>query len=411
MIESLVDVSQLACLTADEPGIGGQIKRRPEDFVVDEEPLYEWSGDGDHLILHVEKRRRLTTDLVRYLSRHFQRPRKSVGFAGLKDKHAVTRQYISIEHANPDLARTFDDGYIRILGVDRHRNKIKRGHLAGNRFVIKVRDVEPASVLTAKRIMDRLSAEGAPNYLGEQRFGYRRDSHLLGRCLMVEDWQGFLDRHLGMPSDNENEKLHAARRAYEAGEYDKALELWPTVHRFERQAIGPLTRGASPRDAVHGIDRVQRYLLISAWQSAIFNQLCHRRVADGDLARLRAGDVAFLHASRGVFDVTDPQVEQPRCDGQEISPSGPMWGWKMRRASGDELTAECRALEASGVTIEQLRDGEYQPEGSRRAYRMLLRDAEVAGGADEHGPYVQLSFMLGRGSYATTVLREITKAG
>src|ERR1041385_7390446 len=167
----------LCYLTGDEAGIGGKLKERPEDFVVEEIPLYDPEGRGDHLYLYVEKRRRLTTDVVRYLARHFGVPWRSIGYAGLKDKHAVTRQWFSIEHVKEERAREFKDDHVQIVDMGRHPTKLKRGNLRGNRFTIKIRDVSLNEGLRARRILDRLVAEGAPNFLGEQRFGYRNNNH------------------------------------------------------------------------------------------------------------------------------------------------------------------------------------------------------------------------------------------
>jgi len=400
----------LAYFTADLPGIGGVLKERPEDFLVDEVPAYGPSGQGDHLYMIVEKRKRLTTDIVRYFTKHFGVHRKAVGFAGLKDKHAITRQAITVEHADPRKVDTFEDEYIKILMADWHGNKIKRGHLRANRFVIKVRQVDPTAVLHAKPILDQLIEHGAPNFLGEQRFGYRFQNHELGRLLLLGDYQGFVDMMLGQPREDDRELLREARAAYDAGEYSRALSLWPTVHRFERQAVGPLSRGASPEDAVKAIDQTQRHLLVSACQSAIFNSVLNRRLLEGQYTLLD-GDLAFKHDSRAIFHVRDIEAELPRYHRQEISPSGPMWGRKMQRPTGPALQWENEALAEAGLTDEQFTQGRYTPDGSRRSLRMPVTDASVSSGVDEHGSFVKVSFELPRGCFATTVMREIMKDG
>jgi len=409
----LVDFAQYARLTDDEPGIGGTIKNRPDDFLVDELPLYPPEGEGDHLYLVVEKRQRLTTDVVRLLAKHFKVPPTAVGYAGLKDKHAITRQAFTVEHADPDAAGAFEDARIRILGVDRQQRKLKRGHHAGNRFSIVIRDVDPTAVLSAKRALDRLEQEGVPNYFGEQRFGYRRNNHRLGRLLLLEQWRDFLDEMLGRPIEDESPAARQARQAYEEGDYKLALATWPTVHRFERQAVGPLSRGAPAHDAVHGIDAAQRSLLLSAFQSALFNQVVDRRLRDGTFATIQPGDVPFEHDSRRIFAVDeDPDAladAQRRYDAREVSPTGPMWGAKMKRAKHDVDALDLAVLEEAGVEPEHLARGEYQPDGLRRSLRMLIADPDCASGVDEHGPYVKVRFELGRGCFATTVLREIMK--
>lgn len=399
----------LAYQTEDTPGIGGVLKKRPEDFVVTELPLFEPSGRGDHLYLLIEKTRRLTTDVTRLLSRHFCVARRDIGYAGLKDKQAITRQWFSIEHAKEERAAQFSEPQIGILDIDRHESKLKRGNLAGNRFQVRVRDVEPSAVITAKRILDHLVEHGAVNFLGPQRFGYRRDNHLQGKALLQGDLQAFLDRLLGEPQENEPAVNTEARLAYEAGDYAKALQTWPTVHRFERQAVGPLSRGASVEHAVNGVDKSQRLLMISAFQSAIFNRVLNQRLLAGRLGRLEVGDLAFKHDTRACFDVVDPDAEQPRCDRLQISPTGPMWGRKMTRAKGAVGEVEAEALAESGLREDDLKVGRYAPDGSRRPLRMIIANPKVRAGADEHGPFVEVCFDLPRGSYATTVMREIMK--
>ena len=402
-------IDELGYLTGDLPGIGGELKRRPEDFVVDEIPLFEPRGEGDHLYLRVEKRKRLTTDVVRYLSDHFDVPRRAIGYAGLKDKHAVARQWFSVEHADEERALRFHDEHIQIIDIRRNDRQLKRGNLRGNRFGIFVRGVEAAAVVRAKRVLDRLAAEGAPNFIGHQRFGYRRDNHLLGRHLLMGDPQAFLDRFLGAPRDDEPERNREARLAYEAGDYEAALRAWPTVHRFERQATGPLSRGAPAADAVHGIDKTHRSLMVSAFQSAIFNRLLDERLRAGRLGVLERGDIAFKHETRGMFEVENPAAEQPRADALELSPTGPMWGRKMTRAGGAVGERERAALLDTGVGEADLAEGKYTPAGTRRAFRMPVAALDIRAGADEHGPYVYLSFELPRGCFATVVMREIMK--
>lgn len=402
-------LDRLAYLTADLPGIGGRLKARPEDFRVEEIPLYQPCGEGEHYYLWVEKCRRLTSDVTRILGEHLGVGMRQFGFAGLKDKHAVTRQYISISGIDPARLDTFDDDLIKILSVDRHTNKLKRGHLRGNRFLIKLRQVEPTDAVKAKAVMDRLVESSCPSFVGEQRFGYRMDSHLLGRSLLLGDWQGFLDQLLGRPQPDELERNQEARLAYERGAYGRALELWPTVHRFERQAVGPLSRGAPPADAVNGIDRTQRTLLVSAFQSMVFNRVLNRRMAEGLFGRMLEGDVAMKHINRACFTVREPQVDQPRLQAKEICPTGPMWGAKMYQPSGQVAQWEREALAETGVTEQDLASGGYSPGGARRPMHMPITNESVTGGADEHGPYVQVGFDLPRGSFATIVMREIMK--
>lgn len=407
----MLTTAGLTHLTQDEPGIGGVLKHHPEDFIVEELAREPFTGTGDFLYLYVEKTLRLTTDVVRLFARHFGVSWDAIGYAGLKDKHAVTRQWFSIHRAAEDRAAAFHDDHIRILTVDRHDRPLYRGQLAANRFQIKVREVEPVSALRARRILDRLVAQGAPNFIGEQRFGYRDTNHLQGRCLIQGDLQHFLNLLLGSPHESEAPLNQQARAAYDAGDYKRALELWPTVHRFERQALGPLSRGAPPADAVNNIDEPHRTLLVSAYQSAVFNQLLNDRIRAGLLGELLPGDIAIRHDTHGIFEVRHLDREQPRAQRLEISPTGPMWGRTMLRATGQPGEWERTALHESGLTEADLaQPGPFIPEGSRRSYRLIIHDPQIAAGSDARGPYVYVGFSLPRGSFATIVMREIMKA-
>ncbi len=399
----------MAYLTGDAAGIGGQLKQRVEDFVVEEVPLYGPCGSGDHLYLWIEKQSRLTTDVARFLADHFGVSRGAVGYAGLKDKHAITRQAFTVEHADPDLIPAFENELVRIRSFDFHTNKLKRGHLRGNRFEIKIRDVQPTAVVAAKPVLDHLARTGAPNYIGEQRFGYRFNNHLLGMHLMTGNWQAFADELLGGEPDKDNATVAEARRLYNQGLYTEAIEHWPTVHRTERQVLGPLTRGSTPAQAVRAIDHAQRHLYVSAWQSAIFNRMLHDRISRGLFDDMIEGDVGYNYRSRRGYQAKRLAVERARFDAARVSPSGPMWGRKMTRATGEVGELELQMLNASGVTEANLADGEYKPDGSRRPYRMIIKEPDISGGVDEHGAYVRLCFELARGCFATTVMREIMK--
>lgn len=401
------DPTECRFVTHEVPGVGGRVKKRVEDFLVDEIPAYEPSGDGEHLHLVIEKRSRTTSDAVRLLSQHFGVPMQDVGYAGLKDKHAISRQAMSLWRADPALADTFEDEGIKIIGVNRHNDKIHRGHLRGNRFVVKIRNVKPHDVLSAQKIINILEREGVPNYFGEQRFGYRHNGQLLGWMLLKEDWQAFLDELLGGHDPRERGRNTEARNAYDDGNYQKALKRWSTVHRHERQAVGTLSRGAPAHDAINAIDESQRVLLVSAFQSALFNYLLNDRIARGLFTELMPGDIAQLHNRRGGFLVRNIESEQHRFDRMEISTTGPMWGPDLEIPASPMGDWERAVLEWTGVTPEELETGVYQPRGSRRAYRMIIRDSQVSGGVDDHGSYIRCAFDLPRGSYATTVLREL----
>jgi tRNA pseudouridine13 synthase len=281
--------------------------------------------------------------------------------------------------------------------------------------VIYIRQLRPTAVVTARQVLERLVRAGAPNYIGAQRFGYRQNSHILGRHLLLGQPQAMLDALLGGPGEEDTDQLKAGRRAYERGDYAAALAHWPKTLRFDRQALDALRRGVDAKAAVEAIDRQQRKFLVNAWQSAIFNDVLDRRVRDGALSELRVGDLAWKHDSRAVFAVdaavaATENASDGRVASLAVSPSGPMWGVDMPRASGEPGRVELAALRASGVEEAQLMGaGDAAAEGARRPMRLPIKDADISGGGDEQGPYVRLAFELPRGAYATVVLREIMK--
>lgn len=415
---SLTD--SLAYLTADLPGIGGTIKLRPEDFLVEEQPLYNLRGQGEHVFLLIEKTSLTTTDIVRDLARAFRVGRNDVGYAGLKDKHAIARQHFSVwlpdRHDEMEcIQRLADRRLMKVLWSDRHTNKLRRGHHGGNRFIIRIRNVQPTDVLKAKRIIDRLYAQGVPNFVGDQRFGYRQHNHVLGSLLLAGEYEALLDEMLGKAIDADPPNMQKARTAYDQRNYEEAIKHWPRHLRFDRQALDALRQGLDPKRAVMAIYQTQREFLVSALQSAMFNSVLDRRLREGKLDRIIPGDLAWKHDNRSVFAVDKETAEienapAGRVPALEVSPSGPMWGINMTRASGEPGEIEEQVLGVFGVRPEQLAGvGDVHAEGSRRPMRIALRDPEVAGGADEHGPYVKLAFEMPRGAFATIVLREVMK--
>jgi tRNA pseudouridine13 synthase len=406
-------------VTADVPGIGGRLKERIEDFAVEEVPAYLPCGEGEHVYLFVEKRGLTTSQLVHAISKHFGVPRNAIGYAGMKDKNAVTRQLISI-HTPGRTFRDFPDlmnDRIVVLNADMHTNKLRLGHLRGNRFSIKIRGVRMTEVVKAHRVLKAIEQHGAANYVGEQRFGALLNNHLLGRAALKQDWRGALDVMLGpdpmFPNHNPE-----ARSLYAQSEFTRSLDAFPNACRHERIALHALERGDNHKRAVLSIDIDQRRFWFSALQSAIFNRVLARRVEAASWHTLIAGDIAMKRENGAAFPVDDAVIADPATPGRlaslDISPSGPIWGTKMMRASGPVDEMERSALAEFCIEIQDLAQAvTYLGDsmiGARRAMRIPVEAAEVEGGIDEHGDFVRVGFTLPAGAYATIVLREIMKS-
>ena len=418
MSSSIDHAGNTKYLTEDIPGIGGTLKARPEDFLVDEIPLYQPCGEGEHIYLYIEKRNMSTSDMLRIVARHFGIKERAIGYAGQKDRTAITRQTISLHTPG----KTIDDfpmlrhDDLAVQWADMHTNKLRLGHSAGNRFVIRVRDVRMTDALPALNCFRAIGESGVPNRFGAQRFGAEGTNHRVGRALVRSDARGALDAMLGEPEHGERtDPWLPARRAFADGDVVRAIEQTPGNLHVERRMLRALEHGASAEDAVARLTERELRFYLSAFQSAVFNRLLDLRLEHDTLSDLADGDIAWKHQNGACFSVdahtaTDPDTRQ-RLNAFEISPSGPLWGSEMLRASGEVLEAETDALAEAGVTEDDLRACHERTglPGARRPYRIPVSNTEVEGGLDEHGEYVRCVFELPPGSFATEVMREIMK--
>ena len=302
----------LPLLTADLPGIGGQLKAEPEDFVVEEIPAYEPSGQGDFLYLLIEKRDMGGEYFQKQLARRLGIPREEIGTAGMKDRRAVTRQWVSVpKQAEAQLSAVDGDG-MRLLQTSRHTNKLKPGHLRGNRFIIRVRNVEGDASSRFMAILDRLRQRGMMNFYGEQRFG------------------------------KEGETLDIGLR---------------------------LLKGEG-----NVRERFLRKLSLSAVQSALFNAYLARRFEDGLLHRVLPGDVMGKWPVGGMFVAEDVPVEQARFERREIIHAGPMFGTKMYPSHHVAAEREAALLAEAGLSLASFAGFGKLLQGTRRHNLVYVDD-------------------------------------
>jgi tRNA pseudouridine13 synthase len=325
--------------------VGGRIGPEPEDFVVDEIPLYAASGQGAHLYARIEKRQWTTARLVRALSEVSGVKERDIGYAGLKDRQAVTTQWFSFPDVKEEDAQRWQlpDG-TRVLELSRHNNKLRTGHLAGNRFRIRLVDVDPASHSALEPILQAIKERGLPNYYGRQRFGREGNS------------------------------------------LDQALSWLQGKSRVK--------------------DRFLLKLLPSVIQAEGFNRYLLQRSELG-FDKLLNGEVVRLEGSSKMFVVEDSDKELPRLLARDIHLTGPLFGPKMKAATGPALEFELRCLSGLGLSVEHLeRMGERAP-GARRDLVLYPRHFSFELGADAS---VVLVFELPAGAYATQVVGEFTRS-
>jgi len=398
----------LAYLTSDLPGTGGVLRAGPEDFRVDEVPLYPPSGEGEHVMFRVWKRGIATFEAVRRIAQALGRPERDIAYAGLKDARAVTTQWMTVVGETTERVQELAIPSLSVLEAHRHRNKLRLGHLRGNRFRIVVRDA-PGWESRAPAVLDRLVRRGAPNYFGEQRFGVRLNSWWCGEAILRRDPAAFVARLLGGPSDLEGDpRVREARSLYDEGRIQEAYDAMPVRHRAEKKALHALLRFGDPERALFSIPLRMRQMFVSAFQSYLFNIVVERRLDEID--RIRTGDLAYLHRNGAVFLVEDATEAEPRCRAFEISPSAPIFGTQVPLAEDEPGELERAVLADTGLTAADFQlDGGLRAKGQRRAMRIPLRNVSL-GAEGEAGDCYRVEFMLPSGCFATSVLRELMKA-
>lgn len=392
-------------LTADLPGIGGRIREQTHDFVVEELPLYPAVGVGDHVHFEIQKVGIPTDEAVRRVARALGVKPQAIGFAGLKDTRAIARQRFSVEHVDEEAIRRLEVRDVEVLDARRHGNKLRIGHLAGNRFLIRVRGVAPDAADAARAVLDRLAKDGMPNLYGSQRFGSKGNSWEVGRALIRGEPEAAVAALLDPGGDREkDERLRRARGHWADGDLEGAIHWFPPGYRTERIVLNALLQGAPAAQAVRRIPKRMLKLLVSAYQSWLFNRLLVTRMPD--LGKLEEGDLAYLHDRGASFTVIDPEAEQPRADRMEISPSGPLYGRKVTLAKGAPGERERRVLEEEGLAKGDFRIPGARLSGERRPFRVPIGEPSVR---QEGEDAILLSFTLPKGCFATTALREVMK--
>jgi tRNA pseudouridine13 synthase len=285
------------------PPAGGRIGEEPEHFVVEEVPAYTPSGEGEHLYLWVEKRGLTTIEVARSLARRLGVPDRDVGFAGMKDKNAITRQWFSTPAPRSEVPTEWGLGeQLRVLEVSRHKNKLRTGHLIANRFSVTLVDVPDGGEARARAIVERLEASGLPNAFGPQRFG------------------------------RGGQNLEEALSWLEGKERPR--------------------RGTDPK------------LLASVVQSEVFNRYLEARLAHG--APLLEGEVVRLEGTGSHFVVEEVARELPRLLEGDLHRTGPLLGPRTLQATAAARELEQRATLEAGLGEAHLQALAAHAPGARR---------------------------------------------
>ncbi len=418
------DLGMELFLTEGVPGIGGKLRRSPEDFVVDEisilPPVVE---NGRFVVAKVWHRNWEANRLVRRLASNLHVGRMRVGFAGTKDGRAVATQLMSFNAPLEDVAAlSIPD--VRVTDVYRANRMITIGDLIGNRFDILVSDLDPAVDLAdscekARAILD--AAGGFPNYFGVQRFGSVRPiTHLIGKDLTREDFEGAVMRYVANPLMEDSEVSEARRTLQETRDFERALREFPPKLTFERSLIGHLVQ--KPGDYLGALRTLPQNLLmmfVHAYQSYLFNRMLSERVRSGlSLRTPVVGDLVLPLDKNGLPDhdtpipVTEDNLDKATKNALQGKAfvSGLLYGTESAFADGPMGEIERRIVEGEGISrmdFQIIGMREASSKGTRRELLAPYRDLSVSLGDGD----ARFSFSLNKGCYATCLLREFMKAG
>ncbi len=337
-------------------------KQSPRDFVVEEIPLYEFSGEGEHLILLVRKKSLSTSEMVGILARYLDVKNRDIGYAGLKDKHAMTKQYISIHKSLEEKLDTFSHEGIKIISKTYHNNKIRIGHLKGNRFYIKVKKVNPTSAQKIDEALKNISDLGMPNFFGYQRFGNDGNNHIDGEKI----------------AKGEKRERNPKTRKFLVNSYQSHLfNLWLS----RRLEINTLVNNFEPKE-------IESLLNMP-------NDEVSKLKAQKHPFKLISGDIMEHYPHGRLFDFNGEQNDIDRFNSRDISVTGLLCGSKVKMSQG-----------LAGV-IEKEYNDEINEDGARR-YAWVY-PTEIEGRFKPIEAQYEFNFTLPKGSYATVLLEEIAK--
>ena len=329
----------------------------PRDFVVEEIPLYEWAGEGEHLILFVRKKDLTTWEMIAILAEHLGIKQREIGYAGLKDKHALTMQYLSLPAKHEAALSAFSHEKIKILSTDRHTNKLRIGHLKANRFSLRFKKVLGIQQAKLDSVLDWIETHGVPNYFGSQRFGMHGDNWREGQAI-VEGQRRVRDRRT-------REFLISAYQS-------KLFNDWLS----RRIAISRLLESFDPPQAEQAAGLEPGVLSGTEAQPHFF--------------KILSGDVMMHYPHGRIFHAEDLASEAQKFQHRDRAPTGLLPGTKTRHA-----------LEAA-AQIESRYRPRIPANGSRR-YAWVWPESITRKYLPEKAHY-ELSFVLPKGAYATNVV-------
>jgi len=413
----------LDCFFTESPGVGGKLKKYPEDFRVKEEiDLFEES-EGDYSIAKVWSRNWETNRLMKKFAEELNISRGNIDFCGTKDKRAITTQWMSFK-CSPDKLEELSIKDVEIQEVFTSHRSLTIGAHKRNKFEILIRDleVEPKKALKrVNKIGEKIKDEGGfPNWFGVQRFGTMRPvTHIVGRKILKGDFEGAVKKYVASPEKGEGESCYKARKFLDdEWNPEEALKVYPEILTFEKDILRYLKD--NPEDFVSALKTLPHNLLmmfVHAYQSYLFNKMVSLRLKRNlPLNDALLGDVILPADSDGLPN-KDTQVEVKEQNLSKASEmvrkgkafvSAPLYGHKSEFSEGEQGDIERKVIEEENIEKEDFIIPEISSissTGTRRNIFAPVKDLEWK----LKGEALKLDFSLNKGTYATTLLREFMK--
>ena len=413
----------LECFFTDAPGVGGKLKKYPEDFRVKEEIDLFDESEGDYSIAKVWSRNWETNRLIKRLSKELNIAREKIDFCGTKDKRAITTQWMSFK-CDPEKLNDLSMKDVEIQEIFTSHRSLTMGAHKRNKFEILIRDlaVEPeVAIDRANEIGKKIKDEGGfPNWFGVQRFGTLRPiTHIVGKKILKGDFEGAVKTYVASPKKGEGRSCYEAREFLEDGwNIEEALKIYPQVLTFERDILKYLSK--NPGDFVSALKTLPHNLLmmfVHAYQSYLFNRMVSLRLKrDLPLNDALLDDVILPADSDGLPN-KDTQVKVRKRNLSKASDmvrkgkafvSAPLYGHKSELSEGEQGDIERKIIEEEDIEKEDFIIPEISSissTGTRRNVFAPVKEFEWK----LQGKALRLDFSLNKGSYATTLLREFMK--
>lgn len=405
---------------SDAPGSLGRLRTEPEDFRVIELGPGPKPSEGKFTAARIELRNWETNRFVHKASRELKMKPNGIAFAGMKDKRAVTEQWFTFR-CDPERVRDLerlDD--VRILGepYTTHKGTYTGAH-EGNRFVLRIRDGIPISQEDLDAGVDAIRSQGGvPNYFGPQRFGsgVRPVTAAMGKAIVEGDLEEAVRLYCGHPLDGEQDDIRAARAHYEEHrDPAAALEIYPDRFDHEKAILRRLVeQPENYRQALRALPQNLLRLFLHAYQSLAFNEIVSARLEAGwGLREARVGDLVIRTGDDGTSSVPVTETNQERVqaelDKNRAWITAPLPGYSNEFAKGDVGAMEHDVMERMGMDPQAFRASEFPQLASPGRRRGILQPVTNLDAKLVEGDPV-LSFELGKGAYATVVLREFMQA-